>query len=181
MTEGAPAFTPAVASVASPTDYTVAISEAASTTKTLASTVDKFILEQKEINKAVNEAIQSSRTSNLRSLLALAAFVIAAWTAQFEFLAQKTDSAVSPVITLANQNTLAIAALATQTAEQRQKNVEIATQINCLEVIREFENSMKDRDNALISLGAIKLPPGVTMPIITYHPLCQPVATVLAK
>lgn len=179
--EVTPAFAPAVASVARPTDYTLAIAEVTNATKSLATTVDKFIVEQQSINKTVAEAILASRTSNFRTLAGLAIFVMAAWTAQYAFLAQKVDSAVAPTEQLASQNTLAIAALATQTAEQRQKNVEIATQINCLEVVREFENSVKDRDSALLALDAIKLPAGVTMPIITYHPLCQPVATVLAK
>jgi hypothetical protein len=164
-----------------PSERALPIGEVANTVKSLAVTVDKFITEQHETNKTVSEAIQASRSSNVKSLAALAVFVLAAWAAQYAFLVQKTHSDVAPLEQLATQNMTSVSALATQTAEQRQKNVEFGTQINCLEIIREFENAVRDRDNALMAMGVVKLQPGQQMPVITYHPLCQPVATVLAK
>jgi len=139
--------------------------------------LDKFIETQAITNQQLATGLVDARGANGRTWAYLSAVVVGAFVAMYAFVMLGVSNQVGPLAQGIALQAISVASLQTQVAELGQKNIEFGTQVNCLEIMREYENSVQEMMRGLEATGEIKIGPGQTLPTLAYHPFCQPTAS----
>jgi hypothetical protein len=137
----------------------------------------EFIVSQGAINKGFTDAITAAAGATGRVWSLMAPIIVAAFVGMYLFVMSNVNGLVGPVKDNNDRLSQATSGIQTSIVELAQKNIEFSTQVNCLEIVREYENSVQEMLRTLEAEDALKLPPGQVMPQLSYHPFCQPVVT----